>query len=89
MQRILPFLLYAINYLMRKNGFRRYLIFMFSTLPYFLFIDGILRKIESTKGMPMNTIQGTSVMVKMNVLPYSGKEAIGCPNRKRNNVIEG
>jgi len=74
---------------MFNNGFHRYLIFTFSILDYFLLIEEILRKIESSTGMPINTIQGTSVMVRINVLPYNGKEASGCPNRKRNNVIEG
>lgn len=62
---------------------------MFFIPGYFLFTEENFRKIESTTGMPMNTIHGTSVIVRMNVLQYSGKEAIGCPNRKRNKVIEG
>jgi len=39
--------------------------------------------------MPINTIQGTSVIVKIKVLKYNGKKARGLPNMKRNNVIEG
>ena len=74
---------------MFKNGFHRYLISMFSIPAYFLIIDEILPKIESSTGMPINTIHGTSVMVRMNVLRYNGKETMGCPNRKRNNVIDG
>ena len=62
---------------------------MFSIPAYLLFIEEILRKIESSTGIPINTIQGTNVMVRINVLPYNGKEASDCPNKKRNNVMEG
>jgi hypothetical protein len=72
-----------------KNGFHRYSIFTFPNPAYFLFIEEILRKIESSTGIAINIIQGTSVMVRINVLPYNGKEASVCPNRKRNNVIDG
>jgi len=74
---------------MFKKWFHGYLIFTFPLLAYFLFIEEILRKIESSTGIPINTIQGTRVIVRIRVLRYSGKEARGCPNRKRNSVIEG
>ena len=56
---------------------------------YLLLIEEILRKTESTNGIPINTIQGTNVIVRTNVLIYKGNDAIGCPNKKRNNVIDG
>ncbi len=65
------------------------MIFTFSIPAYFLFIEEILRKAESSNGIPINTIQGTSVIVRINVLIYSGNGAMCCPNKKRNNVMDG
>jgi hypothetical protein len=72
-----------------QNGIHRYLILIFCNPDYFLFIEAIFRKIESTAGTPINTIHGTNVIVRINVLTYSGNGAMGCANKKRNNVMEG
>jgi hypothetical protein len=41
----------------------------------------IILIIESTKGTPANTIQGTNEMVSKNVLWYNGKTDKDLPNR--------
>ena len=62
---------------------------MFLIPAYFFFMEAILRNIESTAGTPMNTIHGTSVIVRINVLTNRGKGAMDCANKKRNKVIDG
>jgi hypothetical protein len=45
--------------------------------------------IFSTAGIPANTIQGTSVSVKISVLTYNGSGDSGSPKRYRNRVMDG
>jgi hypothetical protein len=52
-------------------------------------MEAILRNIKSTAGTPMNTIHGTSVIVRINVLTNRGKGAMDCANKKRNKVMDG
>jgi len=47
------------------------------------------RRRKSMNGTPINIIQGTKEMVRMNVLWYRGRPDNCCPNRKRKRVMEG
>jgi hypothetical protein len=55
--------------------------------PAFSFENWRIRK--SINGTPINIIQGTSEMVRINVRRYKGKSDNCCPKRKRNSVMEG
>jgi hypothetical protein len=61
-----------------------------SSLAYFEtdFLESFLIR-KSKAGTPANIIQGTRDMVRTNVRWYNGNADNCCPNRNKNNVIEG
>jgi hypothetical protein len=72
-----------------KNSFHRYSVLGLPLLIIDFLKEDIFRKILSNSGIPINTIQGTRAIVRINVLRNNGRKARGRPNRKRKNVIDG